>query len=257
MAGKKVKCPGCGAVLSVAAAAPPATPSKPPPLPAHAAEDPPPKDRNRLAFQLWQLPRTEGQKVNLLGLHEEILIAGDTDDKNLKESVADLEEGLSREKLEDLELERFPLDEVQLQAGPTSLQITISNIVAKKPNKTKATFQNEEQQEDFLGALEALPGPGWDVRKERQSRAFILLRNLVIMLAVGGLTGVIYWAFEGGHVRRAPALIVALVTALGTNGILGVGGLIIAIVLIFTVMQLLKPPDIAYWTQREGERSRE
>lgn len=249
LAGRRVKCPACGAVHTVAV--PPevgAVAAGPPPLPAPVEIPTLTPVADRLdeiagAPEMWvnQLP-TE----NVVILTTAAVYAATVKSADLRKIDLALEDGGVPEDLLGKHYWTAPLTTLtrcefkQSSQMPNDAGLTLYYRQGGREQPKRLSLGQPTGRDEFVRELQSLLD--WRRTAAPESRARVFVRYAVILAAlVGGTLGLaaIYLA---GWITHGPACFASLVNLFGVWGILGAGGVFTLLVGIACVAETANPP---------------
>jgi len=275
LAGKKVKCPGCAAIVPVPAPAaePPEPPEEeqeepePPPPPRSKKEDvSPPEDEEQEARAFWVDPHALGGKIIALA-EDGLYVADFNDEKEYKRVKKALAQGEPAEKvLADAET-KIPFDIMRkVESNLYHRFIDVKSRVEDAPEDTETTVfcPDQDTRDEIMEALrERL---GW----KREVIEFSRLKASWPPLVVIGLFGFMTFCFimvalghdkggGGGKVVRTNwigAIFVWVWNTIGPVGVSLLGGSFVLAGVAWLVARLIHPPIMLTLTPRSGKRSK-
>jgi hypothetical protein len=280
LAGKRVRCPGCAAVVMVPAADEPvevekerARPAAPPQRAARAPARPEPEEDDEAprgeaeegdeARSFW----TQGGK--LLALSDEAIYVARLDEKQMRKARAALKQGTPvAEVLEEPDTV-IPFEAVKKVEGNLYhefIEVTWREAKASEDTETTIWSDTKEDRDEFVAELRQRLGPDW----KREVKEFGRLRAAVAPLIVVGFFSFGTFCFymagahpeddksgSGGKTVRTNiigAIFVWVYNLLGPIAVAVLGGLCILAGVAWLVARLIKPPIMLTLTPKEAPR---
>jgi hypothetical protein len=265
LAGKKVKCPGCGGVVGIPAAAGPtpvaiveAVTDRPAPPPAPVVLDAIVVDDDRAPRReparpaadpgrplLWNTAQPQG---NVIVVTAGAVYVDTLRGKLVPKVEAGLEEGQAPADLLSRSHQKIPLRQLtrvryKYSEKVPRAQAELTYDDGRRERRKALVFQNSEQRDQFVDELLTRLGD-WPARERQESGPVLFLKYGAGLAAIVIITVLICWAELAGLIRRGPALLILLLDLCGIWGILAIGILAFLIVLCVGIVELLHPPRI-------------
>jgi hypothetical protein len=293
LAGKRVKCPGCGQCLAVPAGeeppvleevepveervSPPPAARGPRPAPRPAPEERSP-DGSDDAGDEGPDRRSRGadsptpywvHSNDLLAISDDTVYLTTLDAKQRRRVQEDLQAGRpAGEVLEGAETV-IALDTITKVEGNlyhTFFDIKYKEPDAKEESETTIHCADERGRDEILRALRDRLGPDWERQVKEYTRLRASLEPLIVIGFFGFLTFCFYMAGahpeadkSGGKVVRTNwlgAIFVWVYNVLGPWGVVSIGGLVVALGVAWLVARVIKPPLMLTLTPRQAPRRR-
>jgi hypothetical protein len=272
LAGKRLKCPACAAVLvvppagtpgaadgpgaeKVAAAKEPRKPARPP-APASEPEEDDQAARRR--------PRDADSPTpfwvhdnELLALSDDALHLATLDEEGMREATAALEAGEPVDGVMGEDATVIALDKITKIEGNlhhTFFDVHFRESPGAEPTEKTIFCADAGARDEIIAALRERLGPGWKRKVVRYSRLRASVEPLVVIGLFGFLTFCFYMAGaypesdrSGGGTRVVRTNWVGLIfvwvyNLLGPWGVVAVGGVIVALGVAWLVARVIKPP---------------
>jgi hypothetical protein len=243
-AGKRVRCPGCGGIVSV-----------PPSLPAEVEPSTPQGEPASAGDQepfFWT--DSTGFGVEMIALSDEALHIASLNEAELKEAKAGFQNGMTVEEV--LKEAKLVVPFAQMRRVSSNLHHRVVDVYWKDPGDKEEKDKNliltdKQSRDELLEGLRQRLGDGW----KRQVKQFTRLRAAWAPLAVILLFGAIGVCVALAHFfpdpnpstgpRRIPWFVSIFVWLHGIIGWLGVAlifGTFTLMGVIWFIMRMRKPP---------------
>jgi hypothetical protein len=264
LAGKKVKCPGCGGVLVVSQGneeltevTPKKAKAAPPPLP-ERDEAPRKKTREvaeeekkpvRKAYPYWRCK--SGSPFGLLALADDGFYFGKFDkEKHIAFAEEELSEGEPPEQALGDNVVPVPLEVITLiECNKHHSSLTVHFAGGEETVTEDFVFEERKDRDRALKALRERLEPEWEYIREDYTPLKATVAPLVtigiLLVVTGGLAWLAHWLSSWTGSARVPAWAAFLYHAmmfLGPLGIIVVGGVLILPCVWWLVVRVMKPP---------------
>jgi hypothetical protein len=257
-AGKRVRCPGCGGIVSV-----------PPALPEIAESSTPDVNTpNRAHEEPFFWTDSTGFGIEMIVLSDEALHVASLSEAELKEAKAAFEIG--RTVPEVLAQAKVIVPFTQMRRVSSNLHLRSVDICWKEPGAKEQQDKNliltdQQSRDELLEGLRQRLGDGWNRRVKQFTRlraAWAPLGIIVLFAAISVAVVLAHFypdATSSGTPRRIPWFVSIFVWLHGIIGWLGVTlifGSFTLMGVIWFVVRMRKPPLMYTLTPKEKGRSK-
>jgi hypothetical protein len=279
LAGKRIKCPGCAAVLAVPGAATPEAAHGPaeekvtatkgprkaerPPAP-----EPEPQGHDRAANEGGEAVRRRPRRADsptpfwvhgndLLVLSDDALHLASPDEKGMSRATAALESGEPADSVLGDDATVIALDSIVKVEGNlhhTFFTVHFAETPGAEPTEKNVFCAGAGSRDEVLAALRERLGPDWKRQVVQYSRLRASVEPLIVIGLFGFLTFCFYMAGaypesdqSGGGTKVVRTNWVGLIfvwvyNLLGPWGGVSVGGVVVALGVAWLVARVIKPP---------------